>query len=153
MDSQNLDSHKTFSDGSISFNYTVKFENNTNKHTEGNGQVTTELNGKDSLIQIKKNTGIKDPYVAQQEGDNSNINKYGGYELSHTTETNPHGIKIFKSVTKFHHYRSIYNRISIELYFKDKNNVVYVIKVYNYKGDIQNVTKMADEIFNSLTLN
>lgn len=151
-DFQNLDSQKTFSDGSISFNFTGSFKNKINNYTESNGWITTQLDGINSSIYIKKSTVINDPYVAQKEGENSSY--YGTKNIFlHIEETNPNNITIFKSATKFINKKAVTPIYSIDFYFKDKNNVVYYISVYDFNGEYKRASDKADEIFNSLTFN
>lgn len=154
-DFQNLDSQKTFSDGSISFKCTGNFKNKINNYTENNGWITTQLDGINGSIYIKKSTVIKDPYIAQKEGENSSnySNQAINGLLMHSEETNPKGIKIFKSITKYLGKRSVNSIYFIDFYFKDKNSVVYDISVYDFNGDYNRVSDRANEIFNSLTLN
>lgn len=145
VSSQNLDSQKTFSDGSISFNYTGNYKNKTNNYDE-KGWLITQFEGINSSIQVKKNLVFKDPHIAQQESNMSQV-------LSITEETNSNGIKIIKSIAKYGMIKNSRTYYYIDLYFKDKNNVVYDLRVYDFNGDYKGVSKRVDELFNSLTLN
>ncbi len=162
-DSGAAGSQKTFSDGSIKFNYSEDFENATSPGNIISGDkswITVGFLGNNATgtaIDIAKNKETKDPNGARQVTDAATTTSNGGVStgeiLSHTTETNPNGITIFKSIHTLKDPDTGETVKYIDFYFKDKKGVVYSISVYNAESEYQDVSDTADMIFKSLSLN
>jgi len=149
---------QTYSDGSIKFNYTSGFQNATppskvNSGTNDWVDVAFLANSDNTAISIEKNNQLKDPSVGRADTDAS-INATSGVTMSnvtHTTETNPNGITIFKSTSTIKDSEGTVTYITF--YFKDNKGAVYSIGVFNDPSNSQKVSDTANTIFNSLSLN
>lgn len=154
--SPNTESQKSFSDGSITFNYPGSFQNSTSPETimsEGWIHIIT-LNDEGTIIYVQKNENATDPEeIRQATEDSITTSGFTGEVLSRTTETNPNGIEIFKGIYTIIDPNNNEKLEYIYFYFKDKKGALYIIIVYDYESNYQKVSNVADVIFNSLNLN
>jgi hypothetical protein len=146
---------QTFADGTISFNYPIGFEIQTeraNITTEGTGwQDLAYLANKDYIgIVVKKNPEESSAAIVR-DGTEQGVREASGQILSTTTETNSNGIVVEKSISQ---QTDPYTNTVIRYYdmFFSVNGVVYHISVY---GDVpmnQQTKETADMIFCSLRI-
>ncbi|MGF7118272.1 hypothetical protein [Methanobacterium oryzae] len=154
--SLNTQSQKSFSDGSITFNYPGSFQNSTLPEIimpEGWIKVAT-LTDEGTIIYVQKNERTGNPEEIQQAIENSIINSgFKGEILSRTKETNPNGIEISKGIYTIIDPNNNETLKYIHFYFKDKKSAAYIIRVYDYESNYNKVSDAANTIFNSLNLN
>lgn len=149
---------QTYSNGSIKFNYSNDYQTATPPGKLSSGptswiDVTFLANSNGTAIEVEKNNQVKDPSVAREATDafTDSTSGVSMSNVSHTTETNPNGIKIFKSTYTLKDSDGTVKYIDI--YFKDKQGIVYCISVFNVESSYQDVSDTANTIFNSLSLN
>lgn len=151
----NTSSQKSFSDGSITFNYPGSFQNGTSQEITSEGWIhVITLNHEGTFIYVQKNELNTDPEDARQEIESLITNSsFSGEVVSHTKEINPNGIEIFKGIYTL--IDPTYNEKLkyVYFYFKDKKGVLYNIIIYDYEKNYKKVSNVADIIFNSLILN
>lgn len=148
-----LDPQKSYSDGSITFNYPENFEKVAPYTDTGdvNWFFAICLEDDTTRIDVDKYKVLNDPYTAMQEVDNSNPGDPYYKVLSHTKEVNPNGIVVFKSVNIVAQETNE-NLMNIDFYFKDKKDRVYSINISDDESKFQKVSYIANLIFNSLKL-
>jgi len=149
--------NSTFSDGSISFDYPSDFTNATPGSLISGDKSWVDVkylaNSDGTAISVLKNPQINDPSKARQVSDSKNKGDVSTREiLSHTTETNPKGITVYKSINTIKSPDTGDILKYIDFYFKDNKGVVYAISVYDTESNYQTVSDTADVIFNSLSL-
>ena len=144
---------QTFSDGSISFNYPIGFEIRTeraNITSEGTGwQNLAYLANKDYIgIDVKKNPEESSAVIVR-DGTEKAVREASGQILSTTTETNPNGLVVEKSISQ---QMDPYTNLVVRYYdmFLSVNGAVYHISVYGDVPKNQQIKKTADMIFNTL---
>lgn len=151
-----LKSQKSFSDGSITFNYPGSFQNSTLPEIimpEGWIKVAT-LTDESTTIYVQKNEKTGDPEEIQQVIENSiTTSNLTGEVLSRTKERNPKGIEISKGIYTLIDPNNNEKLKYIHFYFKDKKSATYIIRIYDYESNYNKVSDTADIIFNSLNLN
>lgn len=154
--SLNTQSQKSFSDGSITFNYPGSFQNSTLPEIimpEGWIKVAT-LTDEGTTIYVQKNEKTGNQEEIQRAIENSIISSgFKGEVLSRTKETNPNGIEISKGIYTIIDPNNNEKLKYIHFYFKDKKSTSYIIRVYDYESNYNKVSDTADTIFNSLNLN
>ena len=149
--------NSTFSDGSISFDYPSDFTNATPGSLISGDKSWVDVkylaNSDGTAIYVQKNLKINDPSNARQITDSKNKGDVStGEILSHTTDTNPNGITVYKSINTLKNPDDGEVLKYIDLYFKDNKGVVYAISIYDTESNYQTVSDTADVIFNSLSL-
>jgi hypothetical protein len=144
----------TFSDGVINFNYPNDFENSNSPM-----DITSEITNLKAIAYMADSNNIaitlgKNPQAtsAAEARDTTivRVNKIStGKVLSKTTETNPNGVVVEKSISNLQDPTT--NKVirHVNMFFKS-NGVVYGITVYGNDSKNQQITETADTIFNSL---
>lgn len=152
----NMESQKTFSDESITFNYPGSFQNSSLPEiimSEGWTKVVT-LTDESTTIYVQKNGKIEDPKEIQGSIEKSiTTSGFEGKILSRTKETNPNGMEISKGIYTIIDPNNNEKLKYIHFYFNDKKGAVYIIRVYDYESNYEKVSDTANVIFNSLSLN
>jgi hypothetical protein len=146
---------QTFSDGIISFNYPIGFEIRTkpeNITAEGAGwHDLAYLANKDYAdIDIRKNSEENSAAVVR-DGTEKAVKDASGQILSTTTETNPNGVVVEKSISQ---QTDPYTNTLVRYYdmFFSANNTVYYISVYGDIPENQQIKDTTDLIFNTLKI-
>ena len=125
----NTNSQKSFSDGSITFNYPGNFQNGTSQEIISEGWIhVITLSHEGTFIYVQKNELNTDPEDARQAIESLITNSsFSGEVVSHTKEINPDGIEIFKGIYAL--IDPTYNEKLkyVYFYFKDKKGVLYNI--------------------------
>ena len=159
--STNLNQSNLFSDGSISFNYPGNLKNSSAPEQIISGDVSwvdvIYLHNSVTSIGVQKNPSLDENIeVIRRDSDESIKNSPGqvstGEVLSQTTETNPNGVKIAKSITTLKDPDNNQILKYIDFYFKDNRGVVYSITIYGYESTYKETQKVSEIIFNSLKI-
>jgi len=158
--------NKTYSDSFISFKYPSDFNNSTvpTYLTSGDSKWTTIVyfNNSDEVGILVYNIQTFQHSITTESAAQNTLDSQkqlnGSSILSSVPQTNPHGLKMWKTISTVKD--PLWLGISQEgtmliyfvTYFKQGDNM-YAINVYgkkNNKGDIQ---KVADTVFNITTIN
>lgn len=149
----NINSQKSFSDGSITFNYPGSFQESISPQiikAEGWIHLIT-LNDYTTIIYVQKNQNITKIDDAQKSFENAFISSgYNGEILSNTEETNSNGVEISISIYTITDPNNNEKLKYVYFYFKDRKGSVYNIIVYDYELNFNKVSRVSDVIFNSL---
>ncbi len=148
--SQNSGLQQIYSNGFITFNYTENFKQTTPHTVIGDADWVNIVNLMDNTtrIDVIRYKDINDPNKARELTQYSpDIDPYSKV-ISNTTEINPNGIEIFKSVTTVQ--GEDWTLMYIDFYFKDKKDIVYSIIIYDNESKSLKLNNIANIIFNSL---
>lgn len=148
-------SNKTYSDGVISFSYPSDFENSTIPGDITSGSSNWEtlsymVNGADISMSVDKNPQAESPTSSRDDTESGVLEVSSGKISSTTTETNPNDVVVERSTNSLEDPDTGDVLVYYDMFFRASNGDVYSVSVWGVESKNQDISNIADIVFNSI---